>query len=397
MMFDMLKNMRKICFVLLAAFVVLFAAGCKETPKAELKYGKYFSSEEAVDLSDVIEIYEKAERAEKDGVHYDALSALLGKNPNAYHYTQVFKDNSSMIRLPQYAKSNHPFLSKAEIFYNSCRYTFDIWTDYELWLVEYNDNDFVAVDGDVTECISNISEGCIGDGAVRAAARGYKADLLKLMSDMPEDIDEAYAQGHEALEAIVTSLNDAVAYQFYANEEMFVDSLDSMATEMRGITKGIYEEYVKTDSLKRNKMMLKALNDCDTFDEQCSLLLNWADSKLSWYDDEWIEPVAFRLISSGKYNPCLNDIWIMWRSMFQTVYCGSSQTSCIPNDYYNKLRKKCYTTCLKRIASYPDDIFAMNCAASIGGRCNLERFGKYPFGNQAAADEIEILPARYGR
>ena len=271
---------------------------------------------------------------------------------------------------------------------------FDVWTDYEQWLLSYNGEE-IASEDELVAGISKMDEAGIGDAEIRAAAKEYKSALLKLMNDAPENADEAYDQGLEALDAFGTSLN-AKAYRFYSDEDKFLESLDSMATEMRGMTKNKYAEYVKTDSLKRNEMMLKALDDCDSFDEQCSLLLNWADSKLSLGDSEWIAAVAYRLIDSGKYNPCLNDIWIMWRSLFQIVYCGSSFSSGIPNDFYNKLRAKCYIVCLKRINSYPDDVFAMNCAASIGGRCNLERFGRYPFGNQAAADEIEILPNRYG-
>ena len=50
------------------------------------------------------------------------------------------------------------------------------------------------------------------------------------------------------------------------------------------------------------------------------------------------------------------------------------------------MRKKCYRTCLKRIEQHPHDIFAMNCAASIGGRVNLNRFGEYLFGNEAVVE-----------
>lgn len=381
--------MRKIYFILLAICIISFT-GCNQKPKVEGKYSKYFSSEEPVDLSDVVKIYEKAE---KDSAHYDVLSALLGKKSDSYNYMLVISDTSSAIHLPQYAKNTQPFLSKAEDFYNSCQYAFNIWSDYELWLTTYSDWD-IANKEEVEAGIKGISENCIRDSKMRVAARKYKEDLLKQIENASEDGDEAYNKGSEILNNFITSFNTR-AYKFYNNEDKFVDSLDSMAKELRNTTKDIYDEYARTDSLKRNVMMLKALNNCETFDEQCSLLLNWADSKLSYYDDEWIEAVAYRLIDSGKYNPCLNDIWILWRSQFQTVYCGSSHGSCIPNDFYNKVREKCYLTCLKRINAYPKDVFAMNCAASIGGRCNLERFGRYPFGNQAAADEIEILPTRY--
>ena len=53
-----------------------------------------------------------------------------------------------------------------------------------------------------------------------------------------------------------------------------------------------------------------------------------------------------------------------------------------------------YRTCLKRIEQHPHDIFAMNCAASLGGRVNLNRFGEYLFGNEAVVEKHTMLSGR---
>ena len=55
----------------------------------------------------------------------------------------------------------------------------------------------------------------------------------------------------------------------------------------------------------------------------------------------------------------------------------------------------CYVSCLKRIADHPDDVFAMNCAAAIGGRTNLNRFGQNYFGNETMIEEALMMPNRY--
>lgn len=158
-----MSDIRKIYLALLTAIVVLFA-GCGHKPAKNLKYGKYFDFEEAVDLSDVVKINEKAVEAEKNGTRYDALSALLGMKFNPYN--KVFSDNSSAIRLPQYAKSNQPFLSKAEVFYNSCRYMFDVWTDYEQWLLSYNGEEITSED----ELMAGISKNSDDAYAMNCAA-----------------------------------------------------------------------------------------------------------------------------------------------------------------------------------------------------------------------------------
>ena len=58
------------------------------------------------------------------------------------------------------------------------------------------------------------------------------------------------------------------------------------------------------------------------------------------------------------------------------------------------MRKKCYLTCLKRIKKYPNDVFAMNCAAAVGGRVNINRFGQSMFGNEAVLEKHTILSGR---
>ena len=88
-------------------------------------------------------------------------------------------------------------------------------------------------------------------------------------------------------------------------------------------------------------------------------------------------------MESGNYSPILHRIWITWRAISQGLYFGSSRDSSIPNQYYNEYRKMCYVSCLKRIERHPDDIYAMNCAAAIGGRTNMNRFGQNYFGNEA--------------
>ena len=55
----------------------------------------------------------------------------------------------------------------------------------------------------------------------------------------------------------------------------------------------------------------------------------------------------------------------------------------------------CYVSCLKRIEKHPDDIYAMNCAAAIAGRTNMNRFGQNYFGNEAMIEMAMMLPKRF--
>lgn len=58
------------------------------------------------------------------------------------------------------------------------------------------------------------------------------------------------------------------------------------------------------------------------------------------------------------------------------------------------MRKKCYLTCLKRIEKNPNDVFAMNCAAAVGGRVNINRFEQNMFGNEAVIEKHTYLSGR---
>ena len=175
----------------------------------------------------------------------------------------------------------------------------------------------------------------------------------------------------------------------------FVDSLDSINSMAVGMAKNKFQHYLDADEEHQLATMLGELATCRNFDEQCSLWCLWANCKESNLEDEWLVAVGRRLMDSGYYNPLLNRIWITWRALTQIMYFGMSRDSAIPNHYYNEYRSKCYLTCLKRIERHPDDVFAMNCAAAIGGRVNLNRFGQNYFGNEAMIEEAMMMPNRY--
>lgn len=347
-------------------------------------YDKYFEREKAIDLSDVLKVYYENKKAETDSTEYDLGKALEGRVVEDYDGIQLYDDNGFVIALPQYAHSNHPFLSRAEDFYNSCLLAFNVWNDYEILVRE------LASAEEASKAINGINADCIKNTDVRMAAKMYK-DSVILMMQIPSEQDS----GEMTPLLSYSEKIESMAYKYFENEEAFVDSLDALTTELVEKTKTQFNLYKQSDANNRLELMLHTLNECRTFDEQCSLLLNWANCEESETEDAWIVAVAGRLIRAGKYNPCLNNVWIVWRCLFQSEYYGISRDSSIPNDNYNKMRQLCYITCLKRIEQHPDDVFAINCAAAVGGRVNINRFGEFPFGNEAPTETLYSLPKRY--
>ena len=377
-------------FGIIAMILLMTMTGCKKGMGT--LYRGCFENDDAVSLKDIIKIYDKYASAKEDSTDFDLFAAFYGQDAadNVLEY-EIVSDTAFALQLPEYAISNHPFLSNAEVFYNSCLLAFNVWSNHELWL-RGCDGFELAEEKDVVDGIKAISEVCIRDKELRQAAKTYKDSIVIMMKRTPEE----WGEEEHSMDLLITFGNkiEAKSYKYFTDEKKFVDSLNAMTKELADATKPTLELYRKVEADKRVEMMLHSLNDCSTFDEQCSLFLNWADSPEAELENEWIVAVAEKLMNSGKYNPCLNNIWIIWRCLYQYCYGGISRDSSIPNSIYNDMRKKCYLTCLKRIEKNPNDVFAMNCAAAVGGRVNINRFGQNMFGNEAVIEKHTYLSGR---
>lgn len=383
--------MKRFCMIAMTLLVTM--TGCKNEMGAQ--YRGYFEHGDAVSLKDVIDIYDKYASAKEDSTDFDLFAAFYGQDAaDSVLKIEIVGDTAFALQLPEYAASRHPFLCNAEVFYNSCLLAFNVWSNHELWL-RGCDGFELAKEKDVVAGIKAMSEDCIRDKELRQAAKIYKDSIVIMMKRTPEK----WGEDEHSMDLLIAFCNkiEAKSYRYFTDEEMFVDSLNAMTKELTDATKPTLERYRKTEAGKRVGMMLHSLNECSTFDEQCSLFLNWADSPEAEQEDEWIVAVAEKLANSGKYNPCLYDIWIIWRCLYQYCYGGISRDSSIPNSIYNDMRRKCYLTCLKRIEKHPNDVFAMNCAIAIGGRVNINRFGENMIGNEAVIEMHTFLPGRYDK
>ena len=342
-----------------------------------------FSHEKPVDLSDVLALYEKSLKQDGDSnVSPESVEDCY----EGMGY-ELFNDTSFVLKVPQYADSEHPFLKGAEDLYNSCALAFNLMSNIEL--VE---RDLVFA-GKVEESFKKIGVNFLNDGELKERAQVYEDSLFIVMQKPNEECGE----DDNYMTPLTRFMNDieSHAYRFYAHEDTFVETLDSVSTVMKKMTEKQFTTYKTAREGIRVRIMLKQLCKCKNFDEQCSLWLNWADSQESLTEDEWVLMVAERLMQSGKYNPLLGEIWIDWRCLLQSGYFGASRDSEIPNQIYNKMRKTCYLTCLKRIEIWPNDMMAMNSAAVLAGRVNILRVGRFMFGNDAVVELYENMPNRY--
>lgn len=345
-----------------------------------------------VDLSYILEAYDWQKTYEGDDMSSQLNKKILPGMPDDESY--LIEDTAFVLRVPEYGDSEQPFLANAEDFYNSCILSWSVYSNFEVWFRGHTANFFSAEDDDdVKQSIRNISVNIIRDKDVQLAAQLYKDSILLLMETTPDEWEEEIS----AMDYVASfgKVIESKAYMFYDDEDAFVASLDSVIRIAEEMAAERFQRYKDASEDERLGVMLGELAACKNFDEQCSLWRSWANCEESSMEDEWILGVGMALMKSGNYSPILHHIWITWRALCQMMFFGSSRDSAIPNQYYNEFRKMCYVACLKRIESHPDDIYAMNCAAAIGGRTNMNRFGQNYFGNEAMIERYMMMPKRF--
>lgn len=373
---------------------LLTAIGCAMSMicNGEEKQTDIFDYSAPVDLSVILQTYDwyqHYDNVDKDSI-LDAKLKLEFELPKDEFY--LFEDTTFVLRVTEYAKSKQPFLANAEDFYNCCALLWNVWSNYEVWFRGHT-ADLLRDDDEIKKNTNAISANIIKNKDVCKAAQAFKESILKLMETEPEKWNEDF----NPMELLISYNNviESKAYKFYDDEETFVGSINRVINIAEGMAMDKFQNYLDANEDDQVKIMLNEIATCHNYDEQCSLWRNWANCEKSNIDDRWILAVGHVLMLSGNYNPILQRIWITWRAICQEHYFGCSKDSSIPNQYYNEYRKICYISCLKRIENHPDDIYAMNCAAAIGGRTNINRFGQFSYGNEAIIEQVMMMPNRY--
>lgn len=353
------------------------------------KFQEYYEARTAVNLSDLIKIWRDYQRASETDFPIN-LDEALGIRTFLADGNMLVGEGNHFIELPQYKQNSHPFLSQAEDLYNSCLFTYDIWSNREV-LVYNEDNDTVlagrkATMDSIKSMIPHITE-----KKLRLKAIAYQMGMMENLPREAEDTISSQAS-HSFYNMMATSI-DECSYHFNEDGIAFADSIDSMYACFIKPTAEISKSYKQTADESSAIFMLTKLSRCKNFDEQCALLIAWANSKVAIRDNKWIIAVAERFIDSKKYNPFLSDIWRIWRCLYQIREIGDEEGSVIPHAFFNERRKICYQTCLRHIKSHPHDKFAMMAATELAATPNLSRFGRL-FGNEAFDEMVKLLPKR---
>ena len=372
------------CFMF-ALLSMVSIVSCEKKEHTDL-----FDYKDPVDLSYILQAYEWQQNYEGDDEYTILWSKIVPGMPEDEIY--LYEDTSFVLRVPKYANSKQPFLANAEEFYNSCSIGWNLYSNFEVWY-RGNTKDILRYDDEVRQAIKNVSVNIIRDEEVRKAAQCLKDSLLLLMATKPDD----WPEDVDAMD-LVASYGEVIvskAYKFYDDEDTFITSQDSVTDVAEGLVMDRFLHYLDASEEDQLGVILGEIAVCSNFDEQCSLWRNWANCNKSAVENDWLVGVGMALMKSGNYSPVLHRIWVTWRALCQSMFFGASRDSSIPNNFYNEFRKMCYVSCLKRIEEHPNDVYAMNCAAALGGRTNMNRFGQNYFGNEAMIESAMMMPKRY--
>ena len=374
------------CFLFAVLSTVSFIS-CEKKEHQDL-----FDYKDPVDMTYILQAYDWLKDYDGDDEYTILWSKIVPGMPEDEIY--LFEDTSFVLRVPEYAHSKQLFLANAEEFYNSCSFAWNVYSNFEVW---YRGQMLYLLrkDDDVRRSIQGISVNFLKDKDVQKAAQNMKDSVLLVIAN-----SSGQKEKYDEVMNCVISLGDVIEskeYKFYDDEESFVQSLDNVSDIAEGMAMDKFQRYLDASEEDQLKVILGELAACQNFDEQCSLWRNWANCDKSVGEDDWLVSVGMALMKSGNYSPILNRIWVTWRALCQSMFFGSSRDSAIPNHYYNEFRKMCYVSCLRRIADHPNDVYAMNCAAAIGGRSNLNRFGQNYFGNETMIEEAMMMPKRMTR
>lgn len=373
--------MRKYIWIIVGT---LLFAGCHNNEKTVEN-----NSGSAIDISDIIEAYRNngCSSEVSSDVLFQFLFPYEDKDTSNTINIEIYDDESFTLDLPDYRNSEHPFLSQAVDIFNCCLIANGVWSNFEVW---YR---FVDLDGQsVIESTRRINLDVINDKELLKAATVYRDGIADLLARA----DETTAEDTPFVlkDAFFNVINDKW-YKYYDEPDSLMMVLTHQRDSIYSAVDDSYQQYLQADANTRLGLMLNSLNKCRSFDEQCALFCSWANSEESSSEDLWIIAVGTRLMESGQYYPFLYEVWLIWRPLCQQMYFGMSMDSTIPNKFYNKYRALCFISCLKHIANHPDDLPAINCASDLAGRSNINRYGQFHYGNQAAMEALEFLPNRY--
>ena len=397
--------------ILLTAICLLSCNSHKNAQIVDPDFDGIFTHQMPVDISPILEVYEWATGVEDSIDFGEFIMKLIPEckrflNDSIYdeelvsnwfiNLTDTITLSSGHMICKSENAGREDFMISAEELYNGSMVLRNMGSLYEVWLRnELLLKDARRWDSDIImDAIRNLNVNVLEEYPIKGMLIECRDSVLEFM-DMGIDAwdDNPYPV------LFMQRLDEFIDIQFerfffYWSTDDAV--MDSTAVEVRdSIMAGDrLKRYKDADADEQLGVMLKELAECKDFDEQCALWRLWTNCRESIYEDDWIIAVGTLLMDSGEYNPYMNWIWMIWRSLFQSDFCGMSKDSIIPNDFYNEYRKKCYRVYMNHFLRHPEDLTCAKWAKILVELPNLNRMYGWA-GNNVLYEKVATMPARY--
>lgn len=374
-------------YMLLVALMSVNCSSCKSDASDEMfaNLGK----EEKVDISDIIDIYKKCAEGHSDSFDYQDV---LFKGCEELHEDDMYvfqADADYLLKLPEFDSADNEEIKKFVDWYNCGIILNNMNSDLELGWRE------ICSSADVEDAIRKYDTKQFYSDGMRSMMTGMQR---KIMDKANEGEDSILSESiTEYMFEVMADAEEYVPFDYVTDSAavaMLIEQADSVKKcYCREKIDSLWNKGAKEDECV--SIFLNAIQEAASFDEQCALLCGWANNENSDYEqDAWIPAVAYRLMCADKYSPFLEMVWGIWRCTYQKAYGGMSRDSSIPNEAYNLMRRRVFTTALRYAAKNPADQYARFMMLDIVSDPNLNRFGEFMFGNQTPIEEMKYMYER---
>ena len=329
-------------------------------------------------------------------------TCIIDSLMNTIHESMICDSISSPTGNPQGLCSltrwwvDNPYSDNATIdslvqLFNLQTFKFSIWADYEIWLRASLSGTTPLVSTDIiTAGILGIDISVFSDTIQHSEAASFRDEVVW-------GINHFNLLSESRNPDLAASSFDSITVNLLENKlasidkcQVFYNVIDSMIDRYKSIQRKI----ASLDEGKRFSAILNYVNNAKTFDEQCGIVLA-CSSHSETYVPFWTTRLMHALLQSGKYSDLLGRIWILWRAFSQEELFGNSHDSCIPNCYFNKVRKEIFMTTLAHIHYNPLKRQTVISAAMLAIHPIIIRNGSNIFGNDATIDIMLHCPNFY--
>jgi len=247
---------------------------------------------------------------------------------------------------------------------------------------------------DVIEPMEKIDVTKVKDPEVVAKLKAYKKEMIYLLTVNPDDVDMSVHNPWKASGDLYNYLSKKYYVSTFGkfDADKYLEEYDICSSVPEW--KELMEKRIDGNEVESLKRKFENAKD---FDARCIYAIELAhayEADIDAWDEDDSQnpaiPIMEELMKEKQYSLYLNELWLIWRTLYQHTN-GASKDSEILNGLYNDYRNICACTILSYIEEHPQDIKAVNEFLVIACKKNILRYGEFEYGNQNALEYYSLF------